>query len=48
MSRHTGYQDMSEAEFLSAIRANVEALNEATANIAPEKMRMHVCVLGQL
>lgn len=43
MSRHTGYQDMSEAEFLSAIRANVEALNEATANIAPEKMRMHVC-----
>lgn len=43
MSRHTGYQDMSEAEFLAAIRANVEALNEATANIAPEKMRMHVC-----
>lgn len=43
MSRHTGYQDMSEAEFLGAIRANVEALNEATANIAPEMMRMHVC-----
>ncbi len=43
MSRHTGYQDMSEAEFLAAIRANVEALNEATANIAPEMMRMHVC-----
>ncbi|OYX47810.1 MAG: epoxyalkane--coenzyme M transferase [Sphingomonadales bacterium 32-64-22] len=43
MSRHTGYQDMSEAEFLKAITANVEALNSATANIAPEKMRMHVC-----
>jgi 5-methyltetrahydropteroyltriglutamate--homocysteine methyltransferase len=43
MSHHTGYQDMTEAEFLSAIRANVEALNEATANIAPERMRMHVC-----
>jgi 5-methyltetrahydropteroyltriglutamate--homocysteine methyltransferase len=43
MSRHTGYQDMSESEFLSAIEANVEALNAATANIAPEKMRMHVC-----
>jgi hypothetical protein len=43
MSRHTGYQDMSEAEFLKAIEANVEALNAATANIAPEKMRMHVC-----
>lgn len=43
MSRHTGYQDMSEAEFLTAITANVEALNEATKNIAPEMMRMHVC-----
>ena len=43
MSRHTGYQDMDEAEFLKTIRANVEALNEATANIAPEQMRMHVC-----
>jgi 5-methyltetrahydropteroyltriglutamate--homocysteine methyltransferase len=43
MSRHTGYQDMSEAEFLKTIAANVEALNAATANIAPEKLRMHVC-----
>jgi 5-methyltetrahydropteroyltriglutamate--homocysteine methyltransferase len=43
MSRHTGYQDMSEAEFLKTIAANVEALNAATAGIAPEAMRMHVC-----
>ena len=43
MSRHTGYQDMDEAEFLRTIAANVEALNAATANIAPEAMRMHVC-----
>lgn len=43
MSRHTGYQDMSEPEFLKTIAANVEALNAATANIAPEAMRMHVC-----
>lgn len=43
MSRHTGYQDMDEAEFLRTIAANVEALNAATANIAPEKLRMHVC-----
>ena len=43
MSRHTGYQDLSDAEFLRTIEANVEALNAATANIAPEKMRMHVC-----
>jgi 5-methyltetrahydropteroyltriglutamate--homocysteine methyltransferase len=43
MSRHTGYQDLSEAEFLKTIAANVEALNSATSNIAPEKLRMHVC-----
>lgn len=43
MSRHTGYQDMDEAGFLKTIEANVEALNAATANIAPEKMRMHIC-----
>jgi 5-methyltetrahydropteroyltriglutamate--homocysteine methyltransferase len=43
MSRHTGYQDMGDDEFIAAIRANVEALNAATANIAPEQMRMHIC-----
>jgi len=43
MSRHTGYQDLSEAEFLKVAAANVEALNAATANIPPEQMRMHVC-----
>ena len=43
MSRHTGYQDLSEAEFLRIAQANVEALNAATAGIAPERLRMHVC-----
>jgi 5-methyltetrahydropteroyltriglutamate--homocysteine methyltransferase len=43
MARHTGYQDMSEGEFLRVAAANVEALNAATANIPPEKMRMHIC-----
>ncbi len=43
MSRHTGYQDATEAEFLKIAEANVEALNAATANIPPEKMRMHIC-----
>jgi len=43
MSRHTGYQDASEAEFLAIAEANVEALNAATAHIAPERLRMHVC-----
>ncbi len=43
MSRHTGYQDVSEADFLKIAEANVEALNAATANILPEQMRMHIC-----
>jgi 5-methyltetrahydropteroyltriglutamate--homocysteine methyltransferase len=43
MSRHTGYQDMDEAEFLRTIEANVEALNAATANIPADRMRMHIC-----
>lgn len=43
MSRHTGFQDLSEAEFLKVAAANVEALNAATANIPADKMRMHIC-----
>ncbi len=43
MSRHTGYQDLTDEEFLAVAEANVEALNAATAGIAPEQMRMHVC-----
>ena len=43
MSRHTGYQDMDEAAFLTTIAANVEALNAATANIPRDAMRMHIC-----
>jgi 5-methyltetrahydropteroyltriglutamate--homocysteine methyltransferase len=43
MSRHTAYQDQSEEQFLRTAEANVEALNAATAGIAPEKMRIHVC-----
>jgi 5-methyltetrahydropteroyltriglutamate--homocysteine methyltransferase len=43
MSRHTSFQDASEGEFLRIAAANVEALNAATANIPPERMRMHVC-----
>jgi 5-methyltetrahydropteroyltriglutamate--homocysteine methyltransferase len=43
MSRHTGYQDLPEEDFLKVAAANVEALNAATANIPSERMRMHVC-----
>lgn len=43
MARHTGYQDLTEAQFLKVAEANVEALNAATAGIAPGQMRMHIC-----
>jgi 5-methyltetrahydropteroyltriglutamate--homocysteine methyltransferase len=43
MSRHTGYQNATEEEFLKIAAANVEALNAATANIPTDKMRMHIC-----
>jgi 5-methyltetrahydropteroyltriglutamate--homocysteine methyltransferase len=43
MSRHTGYQNLTEAEFLQRAAQNVEALNAATANIPPERMRVHIC-----
>jgi 5-methyltetrahydropteroyltriglutamate--homocysteine methyltransferase len=43
MARHTGFQDLTEAEFLSRASASVEALNAATKNIPAERLRMHVC-----
>ncbi|MBL8549853.1 MAG: cobalamin-independent methionine synthase II family protein [Hyphomonadaceae bacterium] len=43
MAAHTGFQDLSEAEFLQRAAQNVEALNAATAAIAPERMRIHIC-----
>lgn len=43
MSRHTGYQDKTEAEFLKIAEANVEAINAATVSIPPERLRMHIC-----
>lgn len=43
MSRHTGYQDASEADFLKIAEANIEALNAATANIPRDRLRMHIC-----
>jgi 5-methyltetrahydropteroyltriglutamate--homocysteine methyltransferase len=43
MARHTGFQELSEAEFLRQAEQQVEALNAALINISPEKLRMHVC-----
>ena len=43
MAAHTGFQGLEEAEFLRRAAQNVEALNAATANIPPERMRIHIC-----
>lgn len=42
-ARHNQYQDLTDEEFLKIADRNVEALNHATANIPPDRMRMHIC-----
>jgi len=42
-ARHNQYQDLDDDSFLKIAARNVEALNHATRNIAPDRMRMHVC-----
>ncbi len=43
MSRHTGFQDLSEVEFLKRAAFDVEALNEALRNVPADMVRLHVC-----
>ena len=43
MGRHIQYADLSLEEFRKKARLHVEALNHATANIPPERLRMHLC-----
>ena len=43
MARHTGFQDLTEAQFLAQAHLQVEALNHALRNIAPEAARIHLC-----
>jgi 5-methyltetrahydropteroyltriglutamate--homocysteine methyltransferase len=43
MARHTGFQELSEAEFLKRAATQVEALNHAVRDIAADRMRMHIC-----
>lgn len=43
MARHTGFQALSEEEFLDRARLHVEVLNHATRNIDPAMLRMHLC-----
>jgi 5-methyltetrahydropteroyltriglutamate--homocysteine methyltransferase len=43
MARHTGFQELTEAEFLRRAEHLVEALNQALANVAASSVRMHIC-----
>jgi 5-methyltetrahydropteroyltriglutamate--homocysteine methyltransferase len=42
-ARHNQYQHLSDREFLRIAERNIAALNHATRNIAPDRMRMHIC-----
>ena len=43
MARHTGFQDLSEAEFIGRAELHVEAMNAALEGIPAERVRFHVC-----
>jgi len=43
MARHTGFQELSEKEFLERAEYQVEALNHAVRDIPADRMRMHIC-----
>lgn len=43
MARHTGFQQLTEAEFLQRAAHQVDALNEALRAVPAEQARMHVC-----
>lgn len=43
MAKHTGFQDLGEAEFLKRAAFHVEAMNAALEGIPADKVRMHIC-----
>jgi 5-methyltetrahydropteroyltriglutamate--homocysteine methyltransferase len=42
-TRQGGLVDLSPAEFPRSVAHRIEVVNEATRNIAPERMRLHLC-----
>jgi 5-methyltetrahydropteroyltriglutamate--homocysteine methyltransferase len=42
-ARHNQYQHLSDAEFLKIAERNIAAVNHATQNIPPDRMRLHIC-----
>jgi 5-methyltetrahydropteroyltriglutamate--homocysteine methyltransferase len=43
MGRHLAFPDLSTPEFLKIAAANVEALNHTLRDIAPDRLRLHLC-----
>jgi 5-methyltetrahydropteroyltriglutamate--homocysteine methyltransferase len=43
MARHTGFQDLTEAEFIKRAELHVEAMNAALANVPADRARLHIC-----
>jgi 5-methyltetrahydropteroyltriglutamate--homocysteine methyltransferase len=43
LGRHTQFAHLSLAEFRRVCAMHVEVLNHAVADIAPDRMRMHIC-----
>ena len=43
LGRHMMFKDKTDKEYQALASLHVEMLNYATRNIAPEKMRLHVC-----
>ena len=43
MSRHSQFVDLSTGRLPQHRRAHIEVVNEATKNIPPEQMRLHLC-----
>lgn len=43
LGRHTMFKHRSDDEYQALAERHVEVLNHATRNIAPERMRMHIC-----
>ena len=43
MSRHTAFQELSEAEFLKRAQFHVELLNHTLVDVPADRIRIHVC-----
>lgn len=43
MSRHTGFQDLTDAAFLKRIGFHIEVLNHALDGLPADRLRLHIC-----